>query len=117
MRLLRLKVLLIIALCATFAWGQQTRPALVRSWTIRETGGFKKIPTTTLRQQMTQRGVLFGVDEPYDQNKVDGTVLLLKQLYKNLGIDVTARFSKIAVTANSVKVEYVVNKVVAPAGR
>jgi hypothetical protein len=106
------KLFLIIALCATFVCAQQTRPPLVRSWTIREVGGFKKIPTAALRQQMTQRGVLFGVDEPYDQNKVDGTMLLLKQLYKNQGIDVTVRFSKTPSGTNSVKVEYVVNKVV-----
>jgi len=108
-----MKFLPIVALCAMFVCAQQTRAPLVRSWTIRETGGFKKIPTATLRQQMTQRGVLFGVDEPYDQNKVDGTLLLLKQLYRSQGVDVTVRFSKIVVSANSVKVEYVVNKVVA----
>ena len=117
MRLLRVRFLLMITLCATFLCAQQTRPPLVRSWTIREVGSFKKIPTATLRQQMTQRGVLFAVDEPYDQNKVDGTMLLLKQLYRNQGVDVTVRYTKTAVNANSVKVEYVVNKVVAPAGR
>lgn len=87
-----------------------SRPPLVRSWTIREVGNFKKIPTATLKQKMTERGVLFGVNEPYDQNKVDGTTLLLRQLYKDAGVLVTVRSQRIQINANAVKVEYVVNK-------
>ncbi len=60
---------------------------------------------------MQQRGVLFGVDEPYDQNKVDGTTLLLKQLYKEAGINVNVVPARIQAGANAVKVEYVVHQV------
>ena len=91
--------------------GQQSgNPPLVRSWTIREVGNYKKIPTSTLRAKMAQRGVLFGVDEPYDQNKVDGTTLLLKQVYKDAGIVVTVRSTTIPAGKNAVKVEYTVIK-------
>jgi len=85
-------------------------PPLVRSWTIREVGNYKKIPTATLRAKMAQRGVLFGVNEPYDQNKVDGTILLLRQVYKDSGVEVTVHPLTIPVGTNAVKVEYVVNK-------
>ena len=92
-------------------FGQPAAKApLVRSWTIRETGSFKKIPTATLREKMAQRGVLFGVNEPFDQNKVDGTMLLLKQLYKEAGVAVIVVPSKVAVGPDAVKVEYVVRK-------
>ena len=113
-RKLRLRTRLIwLALCCAAALpGQQaSRPPLVRSWTIREVGSYKKIPTATLRAKMAQRGVLFGVDEPYDQSKVDGTTLLLKQLYKEAGVTVTVVPSRIPVSANFVKVEYVVESV------
>ena len=101
-----------LALCCALALsGQQLpRPPMVRSWTIREIGNYKKIPTATLRAKMAQRGVLFGVDEPYDQNKVDGTTLLLKQLYQDLGVNVTVVPARIQVSANAVKVEYVVHR-------
>lgn len=91
-------------------FGQQMRPPLVRTWTIREIGKYKKIPTATLRARMQQRGVLFAVDEPYDQTKVDGTTLLLKQVYKEAGVNVTVVPSRIPVGANAVKVEYVVQE-------
>jgi hypothetical protein len=97
--------------CAIAAMGQQARrPPLVRTWTIREIGNYKKIPTATLREKMVQRGVLFGVDEPYDQNKVDGTTLLLRQLYKDAGIVVIVHASTIQVSPSAVKVEYVISK-------
>jgi hypothetical protein len=41
---------------------------------------------------------------------VDGTILLLRQVYKDAGVAVTVRSSNIQVGANAVKVEYVVNK-------
>jgi outer membrane protein assembly factor BamA len=91
-------------------FGQASRTPLVRTWTIREVGNYKKIPTATLRAKMAQRGVLFGVNEPYDQNKVDGTVLLLSQVYKDAGVAVTVHPTTIPVGRNAVKVEYVVNK-------
>ncbi len=97
-------------LCSLALLGQTAHPPLVRSWTIRETGAYKKIPTATLREKMQQRGVLFGVNEPYDQNKVDGGVLLLKQLYKDAGVTVTVVPAKIAVGPNAVKIEYSVRK-------
>lgn len=109
MRLFRFKLPWLILLCAVALFGQQpARPPLVRSWTIREAGNYKKIPTATLRAKMAQRGVLFGVNEPYSQDKVDGTVLLLRQVYKDAGVVVTVRPSKIALGPNAVKVEYVV---------
>jgi outer membrane protein assembly factor BamA len=98
------------------AWGQQparplpVRAPLVRSWTIREIGNYRKIPTAALRSKMAQRGVLFAVDEPYDQNKVDGTVLLLKQVYKEAGVAVTVAATKIQAGPNAVKVEYTVHR-------
>ena len=100
-----------LALCFTMALlGQQaSHPPLVRSWTIREVGKFKKIPTATLRAKMVQRGVLFGVNEPYDQNKVDGTTLLLRQVYKDAGVVVTAHATTIPLGPSAVKIEYVVN--------
>lgn len=108
---LRLPYLWLILICAVTLMGQSAKnPPLVRSWTIREVGNFKKIPTTTLRAKMAQRGVLFGVDEPFDQNKVDGTILLLKQVYKDAGIVVLVHETTIPLGANSVKVEYAVNK-------
>ncbi len=104
---------LIICLVACFAVAlpaqQTSHPPLVRSWTIREVGKFRKIPTATLRAKMAQRGVLFGVNEPYDQSKVDGTTLLLQQLYKDAGTVVTTHATTISLGANAVKVEYVVN--------
>jgi hypothetical protein len=106
-----LKLVLLALCCALPMLGQQAyRPPLVRSWTIREIGSYRKIPTATLRAKMAQRGVLFGVDEPYDQSKVDGTTLLLKQLYKEAGVTVTVVPSRIPVSANAVKVEYVVQR-------
>jgi hypothetical protein len=114
MRLLRFKLLWVVltcAICAAVSFGQrQASPPLVRSWTIREVGNYKKIPTSTLRAKMAQRGVLFAVNEPYDQNKVDGTTLLLKQVYKDAGVVVSVRSATIPVGTNAVKVEYVVNK-------
>ena len=88
---------------------QASHPPLVRSWTIREVGKYKKIPTATLRARMAQRGVLFGVNEPYDQSKVDGTTLLLRQIYKDAGVVVTVHPTTIPLGPNAVKVEYVVN--------
>jgi hypothetical protein len=111
MRLFRLRLLWMIVFCATALFAQQpAHQPLVRSWTIREIGSYKKIPTATLRAKMAQRGVLFAVNEPYSQDKVDGTALLLRQLYKDAGVLVTVRPSKIPVSANAVKVEYVVNR-------
>ena len=98
-----------MCLAVTLSGQQASHPPLVRSWTIREVGKYKKIPTATLRAKMAQRGVLFGVNEPYDQNKVDGTTLLLRQLYKDAGVVVTAHATTIQLGPNAVKVEYVVN--------
>lgn len=81
---------------------------VVRSWTIREIGNFKKIPTATLRAKMQQRGVLFGVDEQFSQNKVDGTVALLTQLYKDTGVAVLVTATRLPAAKNGVKVEYAV---------
>jgi outer membrane protein assembly factor BamA len=104
-------VLSLLILLAPAIFGQQFGGnPLVRSWTIREVGHFRKIPTATLREKMTQRGVLFNVDEPYDQNKVDGTTLLLRQLYKDQGIVVTVKSSTIPAGKNAVKIEFVVNR-------
>lgn len=83
---------------------------LVRTWTIREIGAYKKIPTATLRAKMAQRGVLFSVNEPYDQRKVDGTTALLRELYKAAGVAVTVVPAKVALGPNAVKVEYVVHQ-------
>jgi hypothetical protein len=111
MRLFRFKLLWIFLICAAALFGQHTaNPPLVRSWTIREVGNFKKIPTATLRAKMAQRGVLFGVDEPFDQSKVDGTILLLKQVYKDSGVVVLVHSTTIPLGSNAVKVEYSVNK-------
>jgi hypothetical protein len=105
------KLLWLILICATALIAQRSSaPPLVRSWTIREVGSFKKIPTATLRAKMAQRGVLFGVNEPFDQNKVDGTLLLLRQVYKDAGIVVVVRSTTSHVGPNAVKVEYSVNK-------
>ncbi len=106
---LRLKFLWLILICVFALSGQQpARVPLVRTWTIREVGNFKKIPTATLREKMSQRGVLFAVNEPFSQAKVDGTVLLLKQVYKDAGVTVSVRPSTIALGPNAVKVEYAV---------
>ena len=116
MRLFRFKLTWLPLFCLLMTVGQaafgqrSASPPLVRSWTIREVGNFKKIPTAALRAQMLQRGVLFGVNEPYDQNKVDGTTLLLRQLYKNAGVPVLVHSATIPLGPNAVKVEYVVNK-------
>ncbi len=111
MRLFHFKILWIMLICAMALFAQHSSaPPLVRSWTIRELGSFKKIPTATLRAKMAQRGVLFGVDEPFDQNKVDGTILLLKQVYKEAGVVVLVRSTTIPAGSNAVKVEYSVNK-------
>jgi hypothetical protein len=111
MRPFHFKLLWLVLICATALVAQRSSaPPLVRSWTIREVGSFKKIPTATLREKMTQRGVLFAVNEPFDQNKVDGTILLLKQVYKDAGIVVLVRSATIPLGANAVKVEYSVNK-------
>jgi len=111
MRLIRLSLCCLALCCVVAMSGQQAAsPPLVRSWTIRETGAFRKIPTATLREKMAQRGVLFGVNEPYDQNKVDGTTLLLKQLYKDAGVIVVVVPSRVQVGPNAVKVEYMVRK-------
>ena len=111
MRPFRFRLLWLTLLCAVALFAQRPAgPPLVRSWTIREVGNYKKIPTATLRAKMAQRGVLFSVNEPYDQNKVDGTILLLQQLYKEAGVTVTVRPSRISLGPNAVKVEYVVNK-------
>jgi len=111
MRAFRFKLLWLVLLCVVGLLGQSSaRVPLVRSWTIREVGNYKKIPTATLRAKMAQRGVLFSVNEPYDQNKVDGTVLLLRQVYKDAGVVVTVHPATIPAGPNAVKVEYVVNK-------
>ena len=111
MRLYRFSLIgLLLLFVAALAGQQMARPPLVRSWTIREVGNYNKIPTATLRQKMQERGVLFGVNEPYSQSKVDGTTLLLRQLYKDAGVLVTVRFQRIQLNANAVKVEYVVNR-------
>jgi hypothetical protein len=111
MGLFRLKLLCLILFGAAVLAGQQSaHPPLVRSWTIREVGAFKKIPTATLRAKMEQRGVLFGVNEPYDQAKVDGTTLLLRQLYKDAGVTVTVYSTTVPLGRDAVRVEYVVNK-------
>ena len=111
MRLHPFKFIAVLLLFVVALAGQQIAPPpLVRSWTIREVGSYKKIPTATLRQKMQERGVLFGVNEPYNQNKVDGTTLLLRQLYKDAGVLVTVRFQRIQLNPNAVKVEYVVNR-------
>ena len=111
MRPFRFKYLWLILICAAALFGQRAgNPPLVRSWTIREVGNFKKIPTSTLKAKMEQRVVLFGVDEPFDQNKVDGTLLLLRQVYKDAGVVVLVRSTTIHVSANAVKIEYSVNK-------
>jgi hypothetical protein len=111
MRPFRFKLLCLMLLCTMALVAQRsTSPPLVRSWTIREVGSFKKIPTATLRTKMAQRGVLFAVDEPFDQNKVDGTLLLLKQVYKETGIVVLVRSTTIPAGSNAVKIEYFVNK-------
>jgi hypothetical protein len=94
----------------TLSAQQPSRPPLVRSWTIREVGDFKKIPTTTLRAKMQQRGVMFGVNEPFDQRKVDGTTALLRDLYRETGVTVTVVPAKQNIGPNAVKVEYVVHK-------
>jgi hypothetical protein len=100
-----------ILLCAVALCAQRSaNPPLVRSWTIREMGNYKKIPTATLREKMAQRGVLFAVNEPYDQNKVDGTTLLLRQVYKDAGVLVTVRSTTVRLSPNAVKVEYVVDR-------
>ena len=110
MRILRAGLIWVMLCCAAALSGQQaSHPPLVRSWTIREVGKYKKIPTATLRAKMAQRGVLFGVNEPYDQSKVDGTTLLLRQLYKDAGVEVTVHPTTIPMGPNAVKVEYVVN--------
>jgi hypothetical protein len=110
MRRFRFKVLWLALVGALMLAGQQaSHPPLVRSWTIREVGKYKKIPTATLRAKMAQRGVLFGVNEPYDQSKVDGTTLLLRQLYKDVGVVVTVHPITTPLGANAVKVEYVVS--------
>ena len=114
-KLSRLRFLWAILLCALFAAGtapgqQGARPPLVRSWTIREVGNYKKIPTATLRAKMAQRGVLFGVNEPYDQGKVDGTTLLLQQLYRDAGVVVLVHPATIRLGPNAVKIEFVVNR-------
>jgi hypothetical protein len=106
MRPFRFKLLCLMLICAMAL----AAPPLVRSWTIREVGSFKKIPTATLRAKMAQRGVLFGVDEPFDQSKVDGTILLLKQVYKDAGVVVVVHSVTIPLGQNAVKVEYSVNK-------
>lgn len=59
---------------------------------------------------MQQRGVLFGVNEPFSQDKVDGTTLLLRQLYKDAGVTVLVHSTTIPLSAGAVKVEYVINK-------
>lgn len=111
MRLFRFKLLYLMLLCAMALVAQRSSsPPLVRSWTIREVGRFKKIPTATLREKMAQRGVLFGVDEPFSQDKVDGTILLLKQVYKDAGVVVLVHSATIPAGSNAVKVEYSVNK-------
>lgn len=111
MRIIHAKLVWLLLICALMLAGQgMARPPLVRAWTIREVGNYKKIPTAALRAKMAQRGVLFGVNEPYDQSKVDGTTLLLKQLYRDAGVNVTVVAARIAVGANAVKVEYVVHK-------
>lgn len=107
----RFRRLWVIWFCvATLVAQQAPRPPLVRSWTIREVGAFKKIPTATLRAKMEQRGVLFGVNEPYSQEKVDGTTLLLKQVYKDAGVAVTVHASTLPAGKDGVKVEYVVSQ-------
>ena len=98
-----------------FAQGAQVpahspQPQFVRTWTIRETGDYKKIPTATLRTKMAQRGVLFAVNEPYDQRKVDGTSALLRELYQAQGVTVTVVPSKVPAGPNFVKIEYVIHK-------
>jgi outer membrane protein assembly factor BamA len=111
MRLFRFKLLWLILFCVLPVLPMRAAsPPLVRSWTIREVGNYKKIPTATLRAKMAQRGVLFGVNEPYDQSKVDGATLLLKQVYKDAGVLVTVHPLTISVGPSAVKVEYVVNK-------
>ena len=113
MRKLRFKLLWLVLFCVASLFALQSQaahPPLVRSWTIREVGNYKKIPTATLRAKMAQRGVLFGVNEPYEQSKVDGTTLLLRQVYKDAGVLVTVRAATIPVGKDSVKIEYVVNK-------
>ena len=107
----RLKLLWLIVLCAAALVAQRpAHPPLVRSWTIREVGAFKKIPTATLRAKMLERGVLFGVDEPYSQDKVDGTNLLLRQLYKDAGVMVTVHSTTVPAGRDGVKIEYIVNR-------
>lgn len=111
MRRFHFKLLWMMLICALALIAQRSSaPPLVRSWTIREVGSFKKIPTATLRTKMAQRGVLFAVDEPFDQNKVDGTILLLKQVYKDVGVIVAVRSVTIPAGSNAVKIEYSVNK-------
>ncbi len=111
MRAIRFKFLWLILFCSLFAAAQQpSRAPLVRSWTIREVGNFKKIPTATLRERMAQRGVLFGVNEPYDQSKVEGTTVLLRQLYRDAGVAVIVHSSIVQLGPNAVKLEYVVDK-------
>lgn len=101
---------LVLLSCVFALWAQQAVPQpLVRSWTIREVGAYRKIPTATLRTKMAQKGVLFGVNEPFDQRKVDGTIVLLRDLYKEAGIAVTVVPSKVSAGANAVKVEYTVH--------
>ena len=89
---------------------QSAQPQFVRTWTIRETGDYKKIPTPTLRTKMAQRGVLFAVNEPYDQRKVDGTTALLRELYQAQGVAVTVVASKVPVGQSFVKIEYAIHK-------
>lgn len=108
MRQFRFKLLWIVVICAAALFA--ANPPLVRSWTIREVGNFKKIPTATLRAKMAQRGVLFGVNEPFDQSKVDGTILLLQQIYRDAGVPVLVHSSTIPLGSNAVKVEYSVNR-------
>jgi hypothetical protein len=111
MRPFRFQLVWLVLFCVTALCGQQPgRAPLVRSWTIREVGSFKKIPTATLRAKMAQRGVLFGVNEPYSQDKVDGTTLLLRQIYKDAGVPVLVRSTTIPLGPGAVKVEYVVNR-------
>jgi len=111
MRAFHFKLLWLLLICTMALVAQRSSaPPLVRSWTIRGAGSFKKIPPATLREKMAQRGVLFGVDEPFDQDKVDGTILLLKQVYKDDGVVVLVRSVTIPLGSNAVKVEYSVNK-------
>ena len=52
---------------------------------------------------MAQRGVLFGVDEPFERNKVAGTILMLKQVYKDAGVVGLVHSATVKIGPNAVK--------------